>query len=101
MKRVYTAHTPLLVGHMRNILESEGIRCVIRNDNLLGGAGELPPNETWPELWVEREIDEARAIQLVRNTLDYEPSGEPWTCKQCGEVLEPQFTECWHCGESR
>lgn len=43
MKRVYTADTPLLVGHMRNILESEGIRCVIRNENLLGGAGELPP----------------------------------------------------------
>lgn len=101
MRRVYTAHSPLMVGHMRNILESEGIRCVVRNEGLLGGAGELPPNETWPELWVEREIDEARARRLVEEALAYEPTGKPWTCKGCGEVLEPQFTECWNCGQHR
>lgn len=59
------------------------------------------PNETWPELWVEREIDEDRAIQLVKDTLAFKPSGDRWTCKRCREVLEPQFTECWKCGGSR
>lgn len=101
MRRVYTAPSPLMVGHMRNVLESEGIRCLLRNDNLLGGAGELPPNETWPELWVEREIDEERAVRLVEETLAHEPTGDPWTCPSCGEVLEPQFTTCWNCGRHR
>ena len=59
MKLVYTAQNMLLVGHLRNILESEGIHCLTRNEYLAGGAGELPPTETWPELWVE-ERDAAR-----------------------------------------
>jgi hypothetical protein len=21
-----------------------------------------------------------------------------WTCSDCGEQLEPQFTQCWRCG---
>jgi len=101
MKMVYTAHNLMQVGHMRNVLESEGIRCVIRNDGLVGGAGELPLNETWPELWVEREMDWTRAEQLVEETLAYVPTGTSWICRGCGEELEPQFTECWNCGGNR
>ena len=26
------------------------------------------------------------------------PVGPSWTCSHCGEVLEPQFTQCWRCG---
>ncbi len=101
MKRVYSAHSPLLVGHMRNLLESEGIRCMVRNEGLLGGAGELPPTETWPELWVEREVDHERAERLVREALHRKPEGRTWSCPGCGETLEPQFTECWNCGRER
>jgi RNA polymerase subunit RPABC4/transcription elongation factor Spt4 len=28
-------------------------------------------------------------------------AGEPWTCSRCGEVLEPQFAQCWNCGTPR
>ncbi|MCC5810738.1 MAG: DUF2007 domain-containing protein [Ectothiorhodospiraceae bacterium] len=101
MKLVYSSHSPLLVGHMRNILESEGIRCVCRNMMLVGGAGELPPTAVWPELWVEREIDYERAERLIREAQAPSSGGEGWTCPGCGERLEPQFTECWQCGRSR
>ena len=100
MKRVYSAHSPLLVGHMRNVLETEGIRCVTRNMGLVGGAGELPPTAVWPELWVEREIDYERAERVVQEALEAPTTaaGDTWRCRGCGEELEPQFEQCWNCG---
>lgn len=98
MKRVYSAHSPLLVAHMRNVLEGEGIRCTTRNMGLVGGAGELPPTAVWPELWVERDADHARAERVVAEALrDDQASGPTWRCPACGEELEPQFDTCWRC----
>lgn len=101
MKRVYTSHSPLLVSHMFNLLVAEGIRCQTRNMGLVGAAGELPPTAIWPELWVEREIDYARAERVVEEAQNQEPEGKPWTCRGCGEVLEAQFEQCWHCGRDK
>jgi len=99
MKRVYSSPASLMVGHLRNILEAEGIRCFVKNEFLAGGAGELPPTECWPELWVERAIDYQRAERLVRETLEAgASSGGTWICPGCGEALQPQFTACWNCG---
>ena len=102
MKCVYSAHSPLLVGHMRNALETEGIRCTTRNMGLVSGAGELPPTAVWPELWVEREIDYERAERVVQEALDDTPPEEAnWLCPGCGEDLEPQFAQCWNCGREK
>ncbi len=102
MKRVYSSPVSLMVGHLRNILEAEGIRCFVKNEFLAGGAGELPPTECWPELWVERAIDYQRAERLVRESLAAEVRDErAWTCPRCGEILEAQFSACWKCGSVR
>ena len=91
-----------MVGHLRNILEDHGIRCVVKNEYLVGGAGELPPTECWPELWVQREIDYRRAEALIREVLAAEAfTGRAWTCPQCNERLEGQFDQCWSCGTLR
>lgn len=100
MKRVYTAHDPLIVGHLEAVLQERGIVCIVRNRFLGGGAGELPPNETWPQLWVEDDADEAIALQLIEEVLGAgDDPGPEWTCPGCGEVLEGQFAACWRCGE--
>lgn len=102
MKRVYTSSESLMVGHLRNILEDHGIRCFVKNEYLSGGAGELPPTECWPEIWVQREIDHERAEALIRKVLaDEAVAGQGWTCPQCEEVLEGQFDQCWSCGTLR
>ena len=102
MKRVYSSHLGLMVGHMKNILESHSIPCVIRNEYLAGGAGELPPTECWLELWVERDIDYERARGIVEEALQSQhQGGEPWSCPGCGEWLERQFDVCWRCGTER
>ena len=102
MRKVYTSHNIAIVGHVRQVLENQAIRCVVRNDFLLGGAGELPVNETWPEVWVVDDRDFDRALSLVDAIVatgnDPEP---PWRCTSCGERIEGQFTDCWRCGASR
>jgi hypothetical protein len=102
MKRVYRSDDFLLVGHLRGILEANHVPCIVRNELLIGAAGELPPSECWPELWVTDDADQERARALVEAYLDAgENAGPEWRCAGCGEPIEGQFTACWRCGEER
>ena len=99
MKKLYSAQDPLMIGHLKNVLESQGIECVIKNTYLAGAVGELPPIECWPELWVveDERCNEAEAV--LKETLSPVVGLEkPWKCKKCGEMIEGQFSECWNCG---
>ncbi len=96
LKRVYRAASLLQVAHARNVLIMSGIECELRNQYLAGAMGDLPMMETWPQLYVE-DVDEARALSALARA-SAETAGVPWVCEQCGERLEPQFTQCWRCG---
>jgi hypothetical protein len=97
MRKVYTAESLIDVSHLRNVLEAAGIQCIVRNDRLAGILGEIPFVECWPELWVVRPGDALHARGLIEIALGHAPAGEQWTCPDCGERLEPAFTECWRC----
>jgi hypothetical protein len=102
MKRVHTTQDLAMLSHLKNALEACGIRCVIRGQHLLGGVGELPPIECWPELWVidEEQTDEAQ--NLLRKLLYITgPTSRDWVCTGCGEEIPGQFTDCWNCGIAR
>ena len=102
MKRVFGSHDSILIGQLKFLLEANHIACIHRNEFLQGGAGELPPTECWPEIWVvENDLCE-RARQLIDAFME-KPSGpqQAWSCPQCEEILEPQFSQCWHCGQQR
>ena len=102
MKRLCSAHDHMLIGHLRQILENNAIRCVTKNEYLWGGVGELPPNECWPELWVLEDFQYEKAKALVDAVLSTsEKQGRAWRCSDCDEPIEGQFTECWKCGNSR
>ena len=97
LERVLTVADPLIAGHIETILGERGINCLVRNRHLTGGAGEIPPLEAWPEIWVDAEdVDAAR--RLIDEVL--EPAGPapaPWVCPDCGERIEGQFAQCWRC----
>ena len=102
MRKVYTSDSNAIIGHLRQVLENHAIPCIVRNDFLLGGAGELPVNETWPEIWVIDDADFDRARALVDAIVSTAHASEPpWLCASCGEQMEGQFTDCWRCGASR
>jgi hypothetical protein len=96
MKRVFRAASLIQVAHARNVLLTAGIRSELRNQYLAGALGDLPMLETWPQLFVDDDDESAALRALARAAAA--PTGTPWTCEQCGEHLEPQFTNCWRCG---
>ena len=102
MKLIHTARHPTEAHLVRGVLEAEGIRAEVRNDQLYGAFGELP---VLPTVWV---IDDALAkhaeevvIGFLRGSAARKYSHERWACPQCGEDLEGQFTACWSCGAIR
>lgn len=102
MKKVYCAKDPLMIGHLRNVLVTFGIKCVTKNLDLSTAAGELPPIECWPELWVVEDEKSAKAKAILKKTLAPLSSvKKPWLCSACGEKIEGQFSECWKCGGDR
>jgi hypothetical protein len=102
MKKVYSAKDPLMVGHLRNVLVLHGIECVTRKLDLTTAAGELPPVECWPELWIidDERLSEAQVI-LKKTLAPVEAVRKLWECSACGEQIEGQFSECWKCGRER
>jgi len=102
MKRLYCAKDPLMIGHLRNVMALHGIGCMTRKLDLATAAGELPPIECWPELWITDDERFAEAKAVLKKTLA--PVGavrKPWRCDGCGEEIEGQFSECWKCGCER
>ena len=99
MKKLTSSDSLVTINHWKNILESEGIPCQIRNEHLGSIVGEMPFPEVWPQLWIVNDLDQDRAMQLINaDAVDESPS-EPWNCGKCGEENEGQFAACWNCGE--
>lgn len=99
MKRVYANSSLINVGHVRNLLEHDGIRCTIKNEQLGAALGEIPFLDCQPEVWVLDEADANRAQAVIRDALQGDvPRGSPWRCTRCGETNEPQFAACFSCG---
>ena len=101
MKRIYSAPVLAMVENVKNVLELNGVKSTITNQYLSAGVGELPPIESWPQLWVEEE-DVERAAEIIRSTgKDLNQPEKVWVCPKCNEEVEEQFTECWNCGTAR
>ena len=88
---------------LKELLEREGIRCLLRNEQLFSAMGEIPFLECLPQLWVVDDEVYPRARQLLKNWLQEEEQAgrETWRCSRCGETHEGQFGACWKCGELR
>ena len=99
MIKVYTANSLAMAGYVQGALESAGLRCMVRNQYLSGGIGELPPTDCWPEVWVVNDHAAAQARAILAELLG-EGDGEAppaWTCGSCGERIDGQFAQCWNC----
>lgn len=99
MKKLTSHESLVTINHWKNILESEGIACELRNEHLGSVMGEVPFVEVWPQLWVVNDLEFDRAKQLLSADAMEESPSDPWTCKQCGEQNEGQFAACWNCSQ--
>ncbi len=98
MKKVTTADSIITINHYKNLLTSEGITAFVKNEHLGSIIGEMPFQDVWPELWVKNDLDFDRAQQLIdAATIIGESPSAGWTCRNCGEENEGQFSACWSC----
>ena len=87
---------------LNGLLEEVEIRCMIRNAYLSSAMGEIPFSEASPELWILNDEDYLRAREMLETwqTTKIE-THHSWSCDDCGETIEGQFTSCWQCGRER
>lgn len=102
MKRIHTAKHPAEAHLVKGMLEAEGIRASVFGDQLYGAYGELP---VLPTVWILDDTLASHAdglvIDFLRGAAAPRHAHERWTCAQCAEDLEGQFTECWKCGAAK
>lgn len=101
MKKLTTSESMVMIHHWKNILESEGIACELRNEHLGSIMGEVPFMEVWPQLWIVNDLDFDRAQQLLSADVQAESPTEAWKCRHCGEQNEGQFAACWNCSKNQ
>ena len=108
MKVFYASLKAHEIHHLKNLLESAGIRCGLRNERLSTLAGEVPFTECAMQIWLENESDRGLADSILREMTGRGASApgisgtsRTWNCAGCGEHLEAQFTACWNCGRER
>jgi putative signal transducing protein len=103
MKQLHSARHAVEAHLIRGFLMSNGIAAEVRGEYLTSGWGELPVDVC--SVWIVDDAEFARANELLvaflSGSFARKYSGERWTCPECGEKLEGQFTSCWNCGTAR
>lgn len=100
MKKVFSSHDPTTLGIVRSLLRGDGIESELLNEHAAATFGGIPFIHAGSEIWVQDQ-DETQARSILERfesgALRESMALAPWTCSACGEVIEGQFTECWHC----
>ncbi len=98
MRRLITAPNLALATLWADMLTHAGIAATVQRAFAGGIAGELPPDQALPEVWVSEDgrLDEARVLLAQLR----QPAHRRWVCAACGELVDGPFEECWNCGQA-
>ena len=95
MRRLVQAPNIAIATFWVDALQQAGVAASVQRYFLSGLAGEMPPDQCLPEVWLTHDHDEAQARQLL-HALQNRPQRR-WLCA-CGELVEGGFDQCWQCG---
>ncbi|SIQ30404.1 hypothetical protein [Pseudacidovorax sp. RU35E] len=95
MRRLAQAPNLALATLWADALRAQGLSVSVQREYLGAAAGQLPPDQCLPELWVEHDDDHGRALRVL-GALQRPPQRQ-WHCR-CGEFVEGGFEQCWNCG---
>lgn len=99
MKRLVLAPNIAIATLWVDLLHQGGIDATVQRAFCSGIAGEIPPDQALPEVWVVDADDHARASVLLDQLRNL--PHERWLCPSCDELVEGPFTQCWNCGAMR
>lgn len=96
MKRLIQAPNIVLATLWADQLSGVGITATVQRAFTSAIAGEIPPDQSLPEVWVSDDgrADEARALLHQWTHLPE----RRWACPGCDEIVEGPFEQCWNCG---
>jgi hypothetical protein len=95
MQRLTQAPNLFMATLWASALTSSGIAATVQRQYLSSVAGELPPDQCLPEVWIDDHQQEALARDVLYQ-LQHAPQRR-WRCS-CGELVEGGFEQCWQCG---
>lgn len=96
MRRLIIAPNLALATLWADWLSQAGVATTVQRMFAGGMAGELPPDQAQPELWVTDEAQWAEAGRLLQAFRH--PTPRRWACPGCDEVIDGPFELCWNCG---
>ena len=95
MIRLARAPNIAMATFWADVLKQAGFSATVQRYFLGSIAGDLPPDQCLPEVWLLHD-DEKEAADVVLNALRNRPQ-RLWHCA-CGETVEGGFEQCWQCG---
>ena len=98
MKRLTSAPNLALATLWADMLSHAGVATTVQRAYASSIAGELPFDQTWPELWVQ-DGDQLEHARGLLHELRH-PRHRHWACPGCHEVINGPFEQCWNCGAS-
>ena len=99
MIRVYIAENLADAHLVYNRIQVEGISAHVFNEHTHGAVGELPFTHTWPEVWIENDDDESRALEIIEATRKASVEEGEIACPKCDQINPINFEICWNCSE--
>jgi hypothetical protein len=99
MKRLLQAPNLALATLWADQLGAAGVAALVQRAFASGIAGEIPPDQALPEVWVQddADLDRARALLDEWRHLPW----HRWACPRCAEIVDGPFEQCWNCGAMR
>lgn len=95
MKRIGQAPNIAIAQLWVDMLRDQGIDANMQRYFLNGAAGDLPPDQCLPEIWVQ---DDAQFEPAKKAFADLQRVPQRnWVCAKCGERVEGGFEQCWNC----
>ena len=96
MKRVIQAPNIAIATLWMDLLAQGGIEASVQRAFASGIAGEIPPDQALPEVWVNDDAQLERAQTLLAALTGL--AHRHWLCSGCGETVDGPFEQCWNCG---
>ena len=96
MKRLVQAPNAAIATLWADLLGQAGIAVSVQRYYTGSIAGEIPPDQAQPELWLMDDAQEAQARSLLHQLQN--PPIHHWSCPGCGEFIDGPFDSCWNCG---
>jgi Putative prokaryotic signal transducing protein len=98
MKRLQQAPNLALATLWADMLSGAGVAATVQRAWASSIVGELPPDQTLPEIWLQddSQFDTARKLLAEWQHLPH----RHWACPGCREIVEGPFETCWNCGQA-